>query len=165
MGGEASMKAAVLTVSDRAVLEKIESTGGLAAIRRLEEAGHDVVSQKVVRDEFEAVAKALREFTQPAAGIDIVITVGGTGLSPRSVTPEATLSVLDRTLAGIPEELRRSGLKKIPNALLFRGAAGVRGTTLIVNLPDDPAVVEDGINILLPVLDYAYAILHGRLNP
>lgn len=156
------MRAAVITVSDRSARGERQDLSGPAAAKRLREAGIEVITEKVVTDEFEAVVRALKECTDPAAGIDVIITTGGTGLSPRDVTPEATISVIDRQIPGIAEEIRRCGLSKTPYALLSRGVAGVCRKAIIINLPGSPGAVQDGLDIALPILPHAVGILNGE---
>jgi len=111
----------------------------------------------------EPVTEALREAV--AAGVDEVLTSGGTGLSPTDRTPEATLAVLDYQVPGIPEALRAYGAEKVPAAVLSRGVAGVAGRTLIVNLPGSRGGARDGLAVLGPLLDHAVDQIHGGDHP
>jgi molybdenum cofactor synthesis domain-containing protein len=114
------------------------------------------VERRVVPDERDEIAAALREL---AAGASLVLTTGGTGLAPRDVTPEATRDVIEREAPGIAEALRADSIAKTPHGLLSRGAAGVVGTTLVVNLPGSPGACRDGIAVLGPVLEHALRLL------
>jgi molybdopterin adenylyltransferase len=114
------------------------------------------VERRVVPDERDEIAAALREL---AAGASLVLTTGGTGLAPRDVTPEATRDVIEREAPGIAEALRADSIAKTPHGLLSRGAAGVVGTTLVVNLPGSPGACRDGIVVLGPVLEHALRLL------
>jgi molybdopterin adenylyltransferase len=114
------------------------------------------VERRVVPDERDEIAAALREL---AAGARLVLTTGGTGLAPRDVTPEATRDVIEREAPGIAEALRADSIAKTPHGLLSRGAAGVVGTTLVVNLPGSPGACRDGIAVLGPVLEHALRLL------
>jgi molybdenum cofactor biosynthesis protein B len=120
--------------------------------------GFEVV-RKVVPDERDAIAEAIEEL---AADARLVLTTGGTGLGPRDVTPEATASVLERVAPGIAEAIRADSFAKTPHALLSRGLAGVRGRTLIVNLPGSTGGCRDGFRILQPALRHALGLLAGE---
>ena len=154
-----SWRARVVTVSDRSSRGERPDTGGPLLAGLLRESGCDVDDVVLVPDEVDAVQAALRDAV--AAGCHLVITTGGTGLSPRDVTPEATAPLLDRELPGIAEALRARGAAAVPTAVLSRGLAGTIGTTLVVNLPGSTGGVRDGAAVLAPVLDHALAQLQG----
>ncbi len=151
-------RAAVLTVSDRSARGERPDTGGPLLASLLRELGLEVAEPSVVPDEVPAVQAALRE---AAAAYDLVVTTGGTGLSPRDVTPEATRPLLDREVPGIAEALRQRGAAAVPAAVLSRGLVGAIGTTLVVNLPGSTGGVKDGVAVLAPILDHALAQLRG----
>jgi molybdenum cofactor biosynthesis protein B len=153
-----SRRAQVVTVSDRSSRAEREDVSGPLLARLLGELGLEVDGPVVVPDEVAAVQAALRE---AAASYDLVVTTGGTGLSPRDVTPEATLPLLDRQVPGIAEALRRRGAEQVPTAVLSRGLVGTIGTTLVVNLPGSTGGVRDGVAVLAPVLEHALAQLRG----
>ena len=152
------MNAAVLTVSDGVSEGTREDRSGDVLQELLEGEGLDVV-RRVVPDERDAIARAIEDL---ADDVDVVLTTGGTGLGPRDVTPEATASVLDRNAPGIAEAIRADSIAKTPHALLSRGVAGVRGHTLVVNLPGSPGGCRDGFGVLRPALGHALELLAGK---
>jgi molybdenum cofactor synthesis domain-containing protein len=155
------MKAAVLTVSDRVSRGDADDVSGDALAELLSGDGHDV-ARKVVPDEADRIAAAIREL---AGAADLVLTTGGTGLTSRDVTPEATRSVLEREAPGIAEALRADSIARTPHGLLSRGVAGVVGRTLVVNLPGSTGGTRDGYAVLRPALDHAVSLLHDGHIP
>jgi molybdenum cofactor biosynthesis protein B len=147
-----------VTVSDRSSRGERPDTGGPLLAGLLAELGLDVGDVVLVPDEVDAVRTALRE---AARAHDLVVTTGGTGLSPRDVTPEATAPLLDRRVPGLEEALRARGAATVPTAVLSRGLVGTIGRTLVVNLPGSTGGVRDGVAVLAPVLDHALAQLAG----
>jgi len=123
--------------------------------------GFEVVFSIIVPDEREQIAALLRELAD-SRGITLVITTGGTGAAPRDVTPEATKEVIEREMPGLAELIRSEGYKKTPFAVLSRGVAGIRKGTLIINLAGSPKAVEEGMEILAPVLPHALQMLRGE---
>ena len=123
-------------------------------------AGHEVVHSDLVPDDLAGVATAILSAVR--AGANVVLTSGGTGLSPNDVTPEATRRVIDREVPGIAEALRARSLEKTPHGMLSRGVAGAVGATLVVNLPGSPRAVRESLEVLLPVLPHAIELLAGE---
>jgi len=157
------VRVAVLTCSDKGSAGLRADASGDIAEARLVAAGHTLAARAVVSDDREAIAAVLRTWCDSAAA-DVVITTGGTGLAPRDVTPEATRAVAERDVPGIPVALALEGLKKTPFAVLSRGIAVTRGRTLIVNLPGNPKAVDEGLDVLLPLLSHIGAVLSGPLE-
>ncbi|MFZ1881527.1 MAG: MogA/MoaB family molybdenum cofactor biosynthesis protein [Gaiellaceae bacterium] len=149
------MNAAVLTVSDRVSRGEADDRSGDVLAELLAADGYDV-ARRVVADEAAEIAMAIEEL---AAGAQIVLTTGGTGLAPRDVTPEATRTVLQRESPGIAEALRADSIAKTPHGLLSRGVAGVVSGALVVNLPGSTGGCRDGYAILQPALAHAVALL------
>jgi len=152
------VKAAVLTVSDSVDMGTREDASGDLLEELLVGDEFEVV-RRVVPDERSAIAAAIEELADEAR---LVLTTGGTGVGPRDVTPEATASVLERIVPGIAEAMRADSIRKTPHALLSRGIAGVRGTTLVVNLPGSTGGCRDGFAILQPALRHALELLAGE---
>ena len=148
----------MLTVSDRVSRGAADDTSGDALEELLRSDGYDV-ERRVVPDEAEEIARAIEELAADAA---VVLTTGGTGVAPRDVTPEATRTVLQRDVPGIPEALRADSIAKTPHGLLSRGVAGVLGSTLVVNLPGSPGGARDGYAVLREALPHAVRLLAGE---
>ena len=152
--------AAVLTVSDRCFRgERPDSAGPLVA-ELLKDAGYQVVQTAIVPDEQPRIEQILREIAG-AGSVQLLLTTGGTGFSPRDWTPEATADVCQRMVPGIPEAIRAMSLQITPRAMLSRGTAGIRERTLIINLPGSPKAVRESLSFLLPALGHGLEILTG----
>ena len=150
----------VITVSDGAFHGKREDTSGPALVGILYANQFDVTGPQVVADEREQIAAAITKAAD--AGSNLVITTGGTGLGPRDVTPQVTASLIDYDVPGITELMRRAGLQSTPMAALTRGVAGVRGSTLVINVPGSPKGAIESLEAVMPVLDHALALLRGE---
>ncbi|MCI9310089.1 MAG: MogA/MoaB family molybdenum cofactor biosynthesis protein [Lawsonibacter sp.] len=152
--------AAVLTVSDRSFREERPDEGGPLVAELLREAGYAVVKTAVVPDEQSQIETALREIADTGE-VQLLVTTGGTGFAPRDVTPEATLAVCQRMVPGIPEAMRYASLRLTPRAMLSRAQAGIRGGTLILNLPGSPRAAKENLEAVLPVLEHGLELLTG----
>jgi molybdopterin adenylyltransferase len=153
------VRAAVLTVSDGVHAGEREDTSGDALADLLREDGFEV-ERRVVPDELDAIGQALSELVSEAS---LVLTTGGTGFAPRDVTPEATRPHLDREAPGVAEAIRADAVAKTPHALLSRGVAGLRGSTLIVNLPGSTGGCRDGYAVLRPALRHGLELAAGEI--
>jgi len=156
-----ALRVGILTVSDKGARGERADTSGEAIREMLASLEATVEHYQVVPDEKEVIAAHLRGWADEA-GLDLILTTGGTGLSPRDVTPDATLAVVERPVPGIAEAMRQEGLKHTPMAMLSRGVVGVRGHTLIVNLPGSERGVRQNLAYLLPVLPHAVEMLRGE---
>ncbi|MEU7991135.1 MogA/MoaB family molybdenum cofactor biosynthesis protein [Streptosporangium canum] len=156
------MRALVITASNRASAGIYEDKSGKLLAELLAEAGCDVDGPRVVPDGYE-VELALRAGV--AEGYDVIVTTGGTGLTPADLTPEMTARVLDREIPGIAEAIRQSSRDRVPTSILSRGLAGQAGGSLIVNLPGSTGGVRDGMAVLLPVLEHVVDQIRGGDHP
>jgi molybdenum cofactor synthesis domain-containing protein len=154
------IRAGIVTVSDKGYAGEREDASGPLLAQLLRKMGAQVVKQTIVPDEqaeIEGVLVGLADEVQ----VDLVVTTGGTGPAPRDVTPEATRAVIERQVPGLAEVLRFEGYRHTPLAVISRGVAGIRGQTLIVNLPGSPQAVREGMETLTPILPHAIRMLRG----
>jgi molybdenum cofactor biosynthesis protein B len=152
-------RAHVITVSDGAFHGRREDKSGGALTAMLKSSHYEVSGPEVVPDERELITAAILAAVE--GGSRLVITTGGTGLGPRDVTPQATLDAIDYEVPGLAEEMRRAGAAKTPMAALSRSVAGVRGTSLVINLPGSPKGATESLEAVLPVVGHALALLQG----
>ena len=167
-GGKSSIKqngtgltAAVLVLSDSISKKMNKDVSGKIIVERLKGLKLRVPHYKVLPDEQRVLEKELIRLSDKQ-DVDLIITTGGTGMSPRDVTPEATFAVIDRRMEGVEESLRSFGQHRVPTAMLSRGVAGVRGTTLIINFPGSRSAVEDGMNALFPAILHTFRMMKGE---
>lgn len=157
------MRAAVVTVSDRSFRGQRPDVSGPVLARLLEQAGAEIIETVIVPDEPAMIAQALQRLVDER-GCDVVITTGGTGLSPRDTTPEATRRVIDKELPGMALAIHQESLKQTPYAMLSRGVVGARGRALILNFPGSPKAVAECFGVVAPVLGHAIKLLRDE-NP
>jgi len=157
-------RAAVVVMSDGCFHGAREDVSGHLIAQRLREAGYHVQHPVIMPDDFSRIQQCLVTMTD-THDHDLVITTGGTGLGPRDVTPEVMEEILEREVPGIPMALMIRGIMSTPRAMLSRCRAGIRGKTLIINLPGSPGAVNEGMDVILPVLEHALHILGGGGHP
>lgn len=155
-----NMSVAIITVSDRGSRGERVDRSGQALTDRLESLGYDVVDRVVVADEIPEITTALRHCAD-ARSVGLIVTTGGTGVSPRDVTPDATMTVVDRLIPGMAEAMRAASLLKTPHAMISRAIVGVRGSTLIVNLPGSPKGALENLEAILQALPHALEKIQG----
>jgi molybdopterin adenylyltransferase len=155
------VSAVVITVSDACSSGEREDLSGAALVELLREGGAEIVETKIVSDDLEPLKELLREFAK-RNDVNLIVTTGGTGFSPRDNTPEATLAVIEREAPGLAEAMRMETLKQTPMAMISRGVCGIHCGTLIINLPGSPKAVKESYAIIAPVLNHAIALLSGQ---
>ena len=153
--------AAVITVSDKGFAGEREDTGGPLVKEMLENTGYSVIHTEIIPDEMDMIEKAL---INAADNLDIAlcVTTGGTGFSPRDITPEATVHVCERMTPGIPEAMRAESMRITPRGMLSRAQAGIRRRTLIINLPGSPKAIRENLGAVLSALDHGLEMLRDK---
>ncbi len=154
------MRVGILTVSDKGARGEREDRSGPALQEMMTAAGAEIARARIVPDEPEFIKAALVEWSDE--GLDLVLTTGGTGFSPRDWTPEATRAVIEREAPGIAEAMRRAGMDKTPTAMLSRGVAGIRKSTLIVNLPGSERAARESLEAIMEALPHGIEVLKGQ---
>jgi molybdenum cofactor synthesis domain-containing protein len=153
-----SLRFGILTLSDRSTRGERADASGPALADLIRARGWSVSKQSILPDDESAISAALTEWAD-GGEVDVILTTGGTGFAPRDVTPEATRKVIQREAPGLAEAMRAESLKKTPHAMLSRAVAGIRGQTLIVNLPGSPKGAVENLQTVLPVLPHAVQLL------
>lgn len=154
------MRVVILTISDRSSRGEREDRSGPAAREIIEKIKGKVVGYEIVPDNKDMIQKKLKYYADEIEA-DLIITTGGTGLAPKDITPEATREVIEREAPGFTEAMRQASLKNTPHAMLSRAVSGLRGKTLIINLPGSPSAVKENLEIITPALPHAIEKLRG----
>jgi molybdopterin adenylyltransferase len=160
-GGCPMYKIGIITASDKGYAGERTDESGKTIMTLLQGLETEVTEYTILPDEREAIARELMRMSDDLC-LDLILTTGGTGFSPRDITPEATLEVIERQVPGIPEAMRHHSMQITPKAMLSRAVAGIRGKTLIINLPGSPKAVAECLEVVLPVLPHALDILKGQ---
>jgi molybdopterin adenylyltransferase len=154
------MRVSVLTISDSVAEGKSEDRSGPSVVARCRELGWTIVSSAVCADDRAAIERLLKQAAD-SSDADVILTTGGTGLGPRDVTPEATAAVVERVIPGFSEHMRAAGAEKFPRAVLSRGAAGIRGKCIIINLPGSPKGALESLDTIADLLPHSVSVVHG----
>lgn len=155
------IRVAIVSLSDKGSRGEREDESGIIIRDIVESIGASVAHYELLPDELPLIAAALERLAD-SGSIDLILTTGGTGVSPRDVTPEATRGIIDRELPGMAEAMRASSLQKTPHAMISRAVAGIRKQTLIINLPGSPRAVRENLSVVLPALSHAIEKIKGE---
>lgn len=159
-GGTSVITAGILTMSDKGSRGEREDLSGKEIEKMIKDLPAKVLAYEIIPDEADIIKKKIIEFADKKK-VDLILTTGGTGVSPRDVTPEATKAVIDRELPGMAEVMRMESLKKTPNAMISRAVCGIRRQTLIINLPGSPKAVRENLAVVLPAISHAVEKIKG----
>jgi molybdopterin adenylyltransferase len=154
------VRVAVITISDRSSKGERPDLSGPALVNVCHEQGWEIINSEIIPDELEVIKNQLIKWCDNKA-VDIILTCGGTGFAPRDVTPEATLSIIQRNAPGLAEAMRFQSMSKTPHAILSRAVTGIRNSTLIINLPGSPHAAVENLSYILNVLPHAVALLQN----
>ncbi len=154
------IRAGIITASDKGSRGEREDLSGAEIRKLLESVSIRVSRYVVIPDEKKDIKEALIDFSDKA-GLDVIITTGGTGVGPRDVTPDATLDIIEKEVPGMAEAMRAKGLEVTPHAMISRAVVGIRGRSLIINLPGSPKAVREGLEVVLPALRHAVEKIKG----
>ena len=156
-----NLRFGILTVSDRSSRGERVDASGPALVGIVQSKGWQVAGQKIVPDEIEEIQTALKTWAD-SGKMDVIFTTGGTGFSPRDVTPEATRAIVERFTPGLDEAMRAASLQVTPHGMLSRSISGIRSRTLIINLPGSPKGASENLQVVLPVLEHAVKLLRDE---
>lgn len=154
------IRAGIITISDKGSRGEREDLSGKEVAGLLKGLGIEIVDYIIIPDEEDAIIASIRNFVDDKK-LDLVVTNGGTGVSPRDVTPDATLKVIDKEIPGMSEAMRRASMEKTPHAMISRAVVGIRKSTLIINLPGSPRGARENLAVLLPALEHAIEKIKG----
>ena len=154
------IRVGIVTASDKGSRGEREDVNGRIVEEMVAEIGGTVVFRAIVPDEQDKIREALMQGAD-TMDLDLIVTTGGTGVSPRDVTPDATRDIIHREIPGFAEAMRREGLTKTPHAMISRGVCGIRGCTVIINLPGSPKAVREGLGVVLPALRHTIEQVRG----
>lgn len=153
-----SIRVSILTISDRSFRGERDDLSGPALKTQVSDLGWEIVHMNIVPDDLDTIKKKLSSWAD-SSDQDVILTTGGTGFAPRDITPEATLAIIDRLAPGLAEVMRSNSLEITQHAMLSRAVAGIRGKTLIINLPGSPKAAVENLEVVLPVLPHAVQLL------